>query len=61
MKDETGKFIDLFISMGDASDTVDTEVASNLVCQLYAQHNTKDVNEARCNKLKEMTGKIVQV
>ncbi|KAG1710383.1 hypothetical protein GQR58_002668 [Nymphon striatum] len=51
--DETGQFVDLFISMGD----ITGDVASEFVCRMYAQTKTRDVNAARYNKLVDMTGK----
>lgn len=60
-KDATGKFVDLFISMGDITGSVDVDAASEFVCQVYAQYKTRDVNEARYNKMLQMTGKIDQV
>lgn len=60
-KDTTRKFVEIFISMGDITEDVDAEVASEFVCRMYAQHKTQDVNEARYNKVLEMTGKVHQV
>ena len=47
--------------MSDPCSSPDLDVASSLVCSLYAQAKAKDVNEARYNKLIQMTGKIDQV
>ena len=60
-QDNTNKFVELFISMGDMSGACDIEAASEFVCQMYAQHKTRDVNEARYIKMLEMTGKVNQV
>lgn len=47
--------------MGEVHGSVDLDVASEFVCLMYAQSKTRDVNEARYNKLMEMTGKVDQV
>ena len=61
-KDKTGSYVDLFISMGDTQDdSVDLDVASEFVCCMYVQHKTRDVNEARYNKLMQMTGNVDEV
>ena len=60
-RDETGKFIKMFMDIGNKGCNVDFDVASQFVCQLYAQNNTTDVNEARYKKLMNMTGKPDQV
>jgi len=60
-KEETGQFVDLFIGMGNIVEGVDVDVASEFVCQMYAQSKTKDVDEARYKKLLDMTGKLDQV
>ena len=60
-KDATRKFVEMFISMGDITGDVDADVASEFVCRMYAQHKTRDVNEARYIKMLEMTGKVHQV
>lgn len=59
-KDESGRFIDAFISIGENGD-VDKDVFSEYVCQMYGQVKTRDVNEARYKKFIEMTGKVDQV
>ena len=57
-KDKTGRYLNLFISMGDVNDdNVDVDVASEFVCHLYGQHRTSDVNEARYYKLMQVTGR----
>lgn len=60
-KDKTGSYVNLFISMGEAHGTVDMDVASEFVCRMYAESKTRDVNEARYNKLMQMTGKVDEV
>lgn len=60
-KDKTGCYVNLFISMGEVHGSVDLDVASEFVCRMYAQSKTRDVNEARYNKLMQMTGKVDQV
>ena len=60
-KDKTGRFVNLFISMGDVHGSVDLDVASELVCHMYAQSKTKDVDEARYNRLMQVSGKVDQV
>ncbi|XP_041481075.1 uncharacterized protein LOC121428475 [Lytechinus variegatus] len=58
-KDETGRFLNLFIRMGDPeAEGIDVDVASEFVCYLYAQHKVNDVNLARYNKLMQMTGRV---
>ncbi|ESO95158.1 hypothetical protein LOTGIDRAFT_160924 [Lottia gigantea] len=57
-KDESGRFVEAFISMGDARHTVDFDVISEFVCCMYAQSQTRDIDEARYNKLMQMTGKV---
>ncbi len=47
--------------MGEVDGIVDQDVASEFVCCVYGQSKTKDVNEARYNKLMQMTGKVDQV
>lgn len=59
--DATGKFVEMFISMGDITGDVDADIVSEFVCQMYAQHKTRDVNEARYIKLLQMTGKVHKV
>ena len=60
-KDVTGKFVEMFISMGDITRDVDTDVASEFVCWMNAQHKKRDVNEAHYIKMLEMTGKVRQL
>ena len=60
-KDTTGDFVTFFIKLGQAHQDVDIDVASEFVCRMYAQSKTKDVNEARYNKIMQMTGKVDQV
>ncbi|ESO88713.1 hypothetical protein LOTGIDRAFT_165497 [Lottia gigantea] len=57
-KDESGRFVEAFISMGDARHTVDFDVISEFVCCMFAQSQTRDIDEARYNKLMQMTGKV---
>jgi len=47
--------------MGEVHHGVDLDVALEFVCRMYAQSKTRDVNEARYNKLMQMTGKVDQV
>lgn len=54
-KDTTSKFVDMFISMREITDGVEVDVVDGL--QVYVQHKTTDVNEARYIKMLEMTGK----
>ena len=60
-RDKTGRFVNLFVNMGEEEDDVDLHAASEFVCHIYGQQKTKDVNEARYNKLKEMTGRVDEV
>lgn len=60
-KDKTGRYVNLFINLGDIHGKVDFDVASDLVCCMYAQSKCRDVDEARYSKLMQMTGKIDQV
>ncbi len=60
-KDKTGCYVDLFLSMGEAHGSVDLDITSEFVCRMYAQSKTRDVNEARYNKLMQMTGKVDEV
>ncbi|KAG1671521.1 Microtubule-associated tumor suppressor 1 [Nymphon striatum] len=60
-KDKTGRFVNLFIIMGDVHGSVDFDVASDLVCYMYAQSKTKDVDEARYNRLMQVSGKVDQL
>ncbi|KAG1676316.1 hypothetical protein GQR58_014353 [Nymphon striatum] len=60
-KDKTGRFVNLFISMGDVHGSVDFDVASDLVCHMYAQSKTKDVDEARYNRLMQVSRKVDKV
>lgn len=60
-KDTSKKFVELFISMGDSTVDVDIDATLEFVCQMYSQHKTRDVNEARYIKMLEMTGKVDQV
>ncbi|KAG1704020.1 Calcitonin receptor [Nymphon striatum] len=60
-KDKTGRFVNLFIIMGDVHGSVDFDVASDLVCYMYAQSKTKDVDEARYNRLIQVSGKVDQI
>ncbi len=59
--DKNRRFINLFINMGDPHEPVAMDTASEFVCRLYAQNKTCDVDEARHNKLIQMTGKVDQV
>uniref|UniRef100_UPI00358E4927 uncharacterized protein isoform X4 n=1 Tax=Myxine glutinosa TaxID=7769 RepID=UPI00358E4927 len=59
-KDKTGCYVNLFFSTGEVDGSVDPDVASELVCRMYGQSKTRDVNEARYNKLMQMTGKVDQ-
>lgn len=47
--------------MGEAHGSVDLDITSEFVCRMYAQSKTRDVNEARYNKLMQMTGKVDEV
>ena len=61
-KDKSGTYVKMFISLGSgqlASD--DLDVASEFVCRMYGQHKTSNINQARYNKIVEMTGKIDEV
>lgn len=60
-KDQSQRFVNLFIGMGQADSTVDTNVAAEFVCTLYGLGKADGVNEARYKKLLQMTGKINQV
>ena len=60
-KDQSGRYVNLFISMGQKESAVDMTVASEFVCELYVLGKAKDVNEARHKKLLQMTGKIDKV
>ena len=60
-KHKTDEFIKFFISLGCKNATVDVHVASKYVCSMYAQSKTDDVNEARYNKLLQMSGNISKV
>ena len=55
------KFIKMFTDMVNKGCNVDFDVVFQFVCQLYAQNNATDVNEARCKKLMNMTEKPDQV
>lgn len=59
-KDETGRFLELFISMGRVGE-VDFEVASEFVCRMYGQTKETNVDEARYSKLLQMSGKVDKV
>ncbi|CAB4040582.1 PREDICTED: uncharacterized protein LOC105437992, partial [Paramuricea clavata] len=58
--DQSGSYVNLFIDMGDRNSDVDLHIASEFVCRIYAVTKTKDVNEARYQKLIQMTGKVDQ-
>ena len=60
-KDTTGRFLQLFTSMGEVDGDVDLDVASEFVCLMYGQTKTRSVDEACYSKLMQMTGKIDQV
>ena len=47
--------------MGDLDCDVDQNIVSEFVCHVYAETKTKDVNEARYQKLIKMSGKVDQV
>ena len=57
----TGCYVNLFTDFGDLNGDVDLHVVSEFVCRVYAATNTRDVNEARYQKLVKMTGKVDQV
>ncbi|KAJ8023702.1 hypothetical protein HOLleu_36213 [Holothuria leucospilota] len=59
-KDDTGKFVNFFISLGDLLSDGDFDAASEYVCSMYGQIKVKDVDEARYRKLIAMTGKVDQ-
>ncbi|KAK4318060.1 hypothetical protein Pmani_010907 [Petrolisthes manimaculis] len=46
--------------MGEVDGDVNIEVASEFVCKMYSQPKVRSVDEARYNKLMQMTGKIDQ-
>lgn len=60
-KDLTGCYVNLFTDFGDLNRDVDQHVVSEFVCRIYAATNTRDINEARYQKLVKMTGKVDQV
>ena len=60
-KDQSQCFVNLFINMGQADSTVDTNIAAEFVCALYGLGKAAGVNETRYKKLLQMTGKINQV
>lgn len=47
--------------MGEVDGDVNIEVASEYVCQMYSHPKVCSVDEARYNKLMQMTGKVDQV
>ena len=53
-KDQTGKYINVFISLGDLNGNTEFNVASEFVCHIYGQRKTQNVNEAQYNKLIQM-------
>ena len=57
----TTSYVNFFISLGEVHGNVDLDAASEFVCRMYAQNKTRDVSEARYNKLMQMTGKVDQV
>ena len=59
--DQSGSYVNLFIDMGDQNSDVDLHIVSEFVCRIYAVTKTKYVNEARYQKLIQMTGKVDQV
>lgn len=61
-KDKSGTYVKMFISLGSGQQASgDLDVASEFVCRMYGQHKTRDINQARYNKMVEMTGKIDEV
>ena len=60
-KNQTDSYINFFTSMGNAHETINEDIASEFVCRMYSQSKTQDVNEARYNKLIQMTGKVDKV
>ncbi|KAK4309969.1 hypothetical protein Pmani_018436 [Petrolisthes manimaculis] len=46
--------------MGEVDGDVNIEVASEFVCKMLSQPKVRSVDEARYNKLMQMTGKIDQ-
>ena len=59
--DDSMNFVHLFTSMGDQSGNVDADIASDFICRMYGEMKTSDVDEARYNKLMEMTGGVDKV
>ena len=60
-KDETGRFLKFFTNMGEKTDDLDIDTASEFVCRMYSIYGTCDVNEARHKKLMQMTGNFNKV
>lgn len=59
--DDSKKFVELFIKMGDISNDIDIDTTSEFVCRMYGQYKNNNVNEARYKKLLEMSGGAQQV
>ena len=47
--------------MAEMHANVDVNIGSEFVCRMYAQSKCNDVNEARFNKLRQMSGKVNEV
>ena len=47
--------------MAEVHQSGDLDVTLEFVCRMYIQSNTRYVNEARYNKLMQMTSKVDQV
>ncbi|KAK3883498.1 hypothetical protein Pcinc_012197 [Petrolisthes cinctipes] len=58
--DAAGRYLYLFTCIGEVDGDVNIEVASEFVCKMYSQPKVRSVDEARYNKLMQMTGKIDQ-
>ena len=60
-KAETDSFLKLFTNMGDRQASTDVDVASEFVCRMYTLTKTGGVDEARYQKLMQMSGNINKV
>ena len=58
-KDPAGRFLQLFSSKVDGE--VDINVPLEFVCKMYGQNREWNVDEARYEKLLQMSGKVVKV
>ena len=60
-KDDSNRFVNFFISLGERPNREDLKISSEFVCRIYAHNCPNGVVEPRHKKLIQMSGNINQV